>query len=130
MIEVINVTHHYGVRPVLRNVSLHVDKGEVVALMGPNGMGKTTLLGVIAGALWPIEGTVRIDGKVRRSSPENELAIRRQVVYLPAEPWLPSTRTGREWLLAVGRLYGIGEQRLMDHVPRLAGAVQSRAERR
>ena len=119
MIDVINVTHHYGVRPVLRNVSLRVDRGEVVALMGPNGMGKTTLLSVIAGALWPIEGMVKIDGKARRSTPEDELAIRRQVVYLPAEAWLPNTRTGREWLLAVGRLYGVTERRLMEHVPRL-----------
>jgi ABC-type multidrug transport system ATPase subunit len=62
---------------------------------------------------------VGIDGKVRRSTPEDELAIRKQVVYLPADAWLPSTRTGREWLLAVGRLYGVDERRLMDHVPRL-----------
>ena len=41
MIDVVHVTHHYGIRPVLKDVSLHVERGEVLALMGPNGMGKS-----------------------------------------------------------------------------------------
>jgi ABC-type multidrug transport system ATPase subunit len=113
------VTHHYGVRPVLRDVSLHVRGGELLALMGPNGMGKSTLLAVMAGLLGPIQGTVDINGKQRRHTPEEENAIRKEVVYLPAEPWLATSMTGREWLLAVGRLYDIAELRLMDHVNRL-----------
>jgi len=119
MIDVTDVTHHYGVKPVLRNVSLRVTRGEVVVLMGPNGMGKSTLVGVVAGVLWPVEGTVTIDGLRRRSDEETELAIRRKVAYLAAEPWIPLLRTGREWLLAVGRLYGVPDDRLMDHVERL-----------
>ena len=119
MIYVNNVTHHYGVRPVLRGVSLHVRRGELVALMGPNGMGKSTLLSVMAGALWPLKGSVDINGKRRRESEDEELAIRREVVYLPAEPWLPRSTTGREWVLAVGRVYGVEDERLMDHAERL-----------
>lgn len=119
MIKVVEVTHHYGVRPVLRDVSLEVHRGELMALMGPNGMGKSTLLGVMAGLLAPVRGYVEVDGKRRRRSSEEELAIRRQMVYLPAEPWMPRTMTGREWLLAVGRLYEIEELRLMDHIDRL-----------
>ncbi|HWE92677.1 MAG TPA: ABC transporter ATP-binding protein [Tepidisphaeraceae bacterium] len=119
MIEVVDVSHHYGVRPILRHVNLTVGRGEIVALMGPNGMGKTTLLAVVAGALWPLNGYVQIDGKRRRGSPEEELAIRRQVVYLPADPWMPRVQTAREWLLAIGRLYSIHDDRLMEHIPRL-----------
>src|SRR5436190_5261101 len=119
MIRVTNVTHHYGLRPVLRDVNLDVRRGEVIALMGPNGMGKSTLLGIIAGQLWPLYGTVEIGGLLRRSSRENEEAIRKQVIYLPADPWLPAGRTPREWLLAVGRVYNVDEHRLMDHVDRL-----------
>jgi ABC-2 type transport system ATP-binding protein len=119
MIRVVDVTHHYGVRPVLRQVNLEVARGEVVALMGPNGMGKSTLVGVIAGALSPIKGHVQIDGKRRRGSEEEEIAIRKMTVYLPADPWLPQNRTGREWLLAVGALYSIDPDRLMDHAQRL-----------
>jgi ABC-type multidrug transport system ATPase subunit len=106
-------------RRVLRDVSFRVERGELVALMGPNGMGKTTLLAVMAGAIAPARGQVLIDGVKRRASPEEELAIRRSVFYLPAEPWLQTSYTGREWVLAVGRLYGIEDERLMDHAERL-----------
>jgi ABC-type multidrug transport system ATPase subunit len=119
MITVIEVTHHYGVKPVLRDISLHVRRGELLALMGPNGMGKSTLLGVMAGLLAPYRGYVEVDGKRRRRTVEEESAIRKQVAYLPAEAWVPGAFTGREWLLAVGRLYGIEALRLMDHVDRL-----------
>ena len=58
MVNLISVTQHYGVRPVLHDVSLRVDSGQLVALMGPNGMGKSTLLRVAAGLLNPIKGHV------------------------------------------------------------------------
>lgn len=119
MINVAKVTQHYGVRPILRNISLTVATGEVLCLMGPNGMGKSTLLSVMAGVLTPQHGYVEINGKRRRGSPEEEQAIRREVVYLPDHPWLPQTHTGREFLLAIGRLYGVADERLMDHVDRL-----------
>jgi len=118
-VEAVNVTHHYGARPVLTSVSLAVAPGELVALVGPNGMGKTTLLGALAGILSPAFGHVRIDGMRRRESEEAELEIRRRVVYLPADAWLPSGRTGREWVLGVGRAWGAPDARLFDHGERL-----------
>ena len=119
MIELIDVTHHYGVRPVLKRIDLRIDRGEVVVIIGPNGMGKSTLLGVIGGLMAPYKGTVRIDGRTRRGSIEDELAIRRMAVFLPDQPWLPGNRTGREFLLAVGKLYDVEPGRLMEHVGRL-----------
>ncbi len=119
MIELIEVTHHYGVRPVLKRINLRIETGEVVVIIGPNGMGKSTLLGVIGGLMAPYKGEIRIDGRVRRGSVEDELAIRKAAVYLPDQPWLPGNRTGREFLLAVGRLYDVEADRLMDHVGRL-----------
>lgn len=119
MIELRGITQHYGVRPVLRDIHLRIEAGEVVVVLGPNGMGKSTLLSVAAGVLWPQRGEVWIDGRRRRGSVEEERAIRSQVVYLPDQPWLPSARTGREFLLAVGRIYGRDDDRLLEHVPRL-----------
>jgi ABC-2 type transport system ATP-binding protein len=119
MIRVPNVTHHYGVRPVLKNVSFEIKTGEVVVVVGPNGMGKTTLLGVLAGVLWPHSGYVEFDGVKRRESVEGERALRKKIFYLPDHTWLPKTSTGREFILAVGRLYGIEELRLFDHTDRL-----------
>ena len=119
MIRVVNVWHHYGVRAVLRDVSLRVEAGELVAVMGPNGMGKSTLLSLVGGLLWPLKGHVEIDGHKRRNSVEEEIEIRKKLVYLPDEPFLPINNTGRELLLAMGRLYEVEEQRLMDHVERV-----------
>ena len=119
VIRVDNVTQHYGVKPVLKNVSLVIPSASRTAVIGPNGMGKTTFLGVLAGALTPQRGSVEIDGLKRRSSVENELEIRRRTVYLPDRCFLPKNRTGREFLLGVGRLYEIAEERLIDHCQRL-----------
>ncbi|MCA9232073.1 MAG: ABC transporter ATP-binding protein [Planctomycetales bacterium] len=119
MIKVCDLTHHYGLRPVLMNVSFEVQTGELVVLLGPNGSGKTTLLGCVAGTIWPVRGHVEFDGVKRRESADRELAIRKQVAYLPDNTWLPKQHTGREFLLAVGRLYGIDDFRLFEHADRL-----------
>jgi ABC-2 type transport system ATP-binding protein len=119
VIELIDVTQHYGVRPVLRGISVRIERGEVVTILGPNGMGKSTLLGVMAGVLSPQRGTVWIDGLKRRGSEEEEWAIRKMTVFLPDQPWLPANRTGREFLLSVGRLYEVEDERLMEHVDQL-----------
>jgi ABC-type multidrug transport system ATPase subunit len=76
-------------------------------------------MSVIAGVQWPLMGHVEIDGRRRRSSPETELEIRRQVVYLPAEPWLPIGLTGRAWLLSVGGVWDVPIDHLMNHADQL-----------
>lgn len=119
MIRVENLVQHYGIRPVLKNISLEIRKGEVVAIMGPNGMGKTTLLAAMAGLLSPQKGFIEIDGKRRRRTEDEELAVRQITYYLPADPWLPTSRTGREFLIAVGMIYGIDRDRLLEHIDRV-----------
>ena len=118
-VELKGVSHHYGVRPVLQDIDLTIPYGQRVVIVGPNGMGKTTLLGLMAGVLSPVRGTVSIHGLVRRSSVETELTIRRKTVYIPDQAFLPKYLTGREWLLGVGELYEIEIDRLIDHVDRL-----------
>jgi ABC-type multidrug transport system ATPase subunit len=119
VIELRQVTQKYGVRPVLRGINLRIERGELVVVVGPNGMGKTSLLAVMAGVLAPMEGEVWIGGWKRRGSVDEELAIRQSTVYLPDQPWLPAQRTGREFLLAVGQLYGVHGDRLFEHVDQL-----------
>src|SRR3990172_8471151 len=61
-LEIKNVSHAYGPKPALQNVSLDVQRREVLALLGPSGSGKSTLLAIIAGIVKPSAGEVLLDG--------------------------------------------------------------------
>jgi lipopolysaccharide export system ATP-binding protein len=74
----------YRKRPVIRDVSLHLGRGEVVALLGPNGSGKTTCFYAIAGLVSPEGGQVIIDGRDVTSLPMYRRA-RLGIGYLPQE---------------------------------------------
>src|SRR5258707_6387084 len=119
MIRVIDISHNYGVRPVLSHVSLDVPTGQLVVLMGANGVGKSTLLSIIAGLMAPAKGYIEVNGLRRRFGEDAELQIRKQMAFLPDQPWLPEFKTGREWLMAIGQLYDLDADHLMDHISRL-----------
>lgn len=62
-LELQNLTIKYGTKPVVRDLSLDISDGEMVSLLGPSGVGKTTILKAIAGLLKPASGKIIINGK-------------------------------------------------------------------
>ena len=81
---VANLRKSYRKRPVIRDVSLALNRGEVVALLGPNGSGKTTCFYTIAGLVAPESGRVMIDGRDVTALPMYRRA-RLGIGYLPQE---------------------------------------------
>ncbi len=87
MLSIDNVTIRYEARTVVREVSLSVNAGEVLALIGPNGVGKSTLIRAGSGTLKPSAGRVTVDGQdVHRLRVEDRaklIAVVPQAVHLP-----------------------------------------------
>ena len=78
-----HVSYHAGERPILKDISLRVTSGELIAIVGRNGAGKSTLLQVIAGLLPVSQGDVRLDGQPLRHLTRK--AIARQLALLPQQ---------------------------------------------
>jgi len=70
MITVRGLTHEFSGRAVLKDIDIEVEQGEIVAIMGSSGGGKTTLLRCISGLITPTRGSVEVDGVDVRKEPE------------------------------------------------------------
>ncbi len=106
MLDALNITKSYGMRPVLRDVSLRVTKGEFVAILGPNGTGKTTLLRVCATLIKPEKGQLVVDGvnaltEANRARAKLGVVSHHTLVY----PDL----TAEENLQFYARMYGVSD---------------------
>lgn len=62
ILEINNIVKKFGGKTVLNDVTLHLESGKVLGILGPNGQGKTTLLNIIAGLYKPTIGTVKVNG--------------------------------------------------------------------
>lgn len=74
-LEIRNVSVDFDGSPVLANVSLRVERGEIVAVLGPSGSGKSTLLRVVAGLVPTSSGSVRIDGTDMKGTPTHRRGV-------------------------------------------------------
>lgn len=107
MIQVseLHFTTEDGIK-VLEDVHLHVDRGELVYLVGEAAVGKTLLLGLLGAQIPPQQGQILVHGRnVARLSREKALALRRQIALLP-QAFAPLSRTTRENLMFKLRALG------------------------
>ncbi|SFH07784.1 lipopolysaccharide export system ATP-binding protein [Palleronia marisminoris] len=131
----------YRKRPVIRDVSLNLARGEVVALLGPNGSGKTTCFYAIAGLVTPDGGTVLIDGREVTTLPMYRRA-RMGIGYLPQEMSIFRGLTVEDNILAIlelvekdrharrDRLEGLLQEFSISHLRSTPSLALSGGERR
>ena len=127
VIRVTDLTAGYGGLPVVRNLNLHVESGEVVALLGSNGAGKTTTLLTIGGVLPAIGGSVEVSGESTVGVPVHRVA-RRGLALLPADRGIIFQLTvGENLRLHRRKRDKSGADPALDYFPQLAQLVDRRA---
>jgi len=102
MIRLKAVTKRYYDFTAVDNLSLEVNDGEIVGIIGHNGAGKSTTLKMIAGLIEPTQGTVEVMG---RDIQKNSVAVKKQIGYLPEESPLYENMSARQYLLFFSELY-------------------------
>jgi heme exporter protein A len=108
-IELERLERRYGERVALGGVSVRVEEGQTLAVLGGNGAGKTTLLRVLAGLLRPHDGSARVLGA---ALPGERWRLPPQVGYLGHEPLLYRELSGRENLRYHADLHGVPHTRI------------------
>jgi tungstate transport system ATP-binding protein len=86
LIEVVDLSHGYGTREVLKGLNMGIGKGEVFALIGPTGVGKTTLLRIMGLLELPRAGEIYFDGKSIPRSGRQRLEMRRRMSFVHQKP--------------------------------------------
>ena len=112
-----NLFKSYKNRPVVKDLSIKVDQGEIVGLLGPNGAGKTTTFYMVVGLVAPDQGNVLLGGEDVTNLPMH-LRAQRGISYLPQEPSVFRKLTVEENVLAVIEAMGL---------PSLEGKKKARA---
>ena len=119
-IAVDRLGHRYADRTALEDVSFDVTPGEIFALLGPNGGGKTTTFRILATLLVPTTGTVRVFGDDVRTA---AAAVRRSLGVVFQSPAIDGMLTVRENLVCHGHLYGLRGRELTSRIDGVLAAV-------
>lgn len=113
MIDVKGLTRYYGEKRAISDVTFHVNKGEVLGLLGPNAAGKTTTMRILTCYMPPTSGTAIVGGY---DIFEQSLEIRKIIGYLPENPPLYMDMEVSDYLTFVGKLKGVEKGRLQSEV--------------
>ncbi len=126
LVDAQGLTCGYGKLPVVRELDLRIDEGEIVCLLGANGAGKTTTLLTLAGALPRLSGSLEVMGRPVKSARPFEVA-RRGVAIVPEGRGLFYALTVAENLrLRKHRRSTVTQGELLEYFPALAGLMNRR----
>lgn len=107
-ISIQNLTKLYNEQKALDNVSLEINKGEIVGLLGPNGAGKSTMMKIITCFIPPTKGSVKVCGY---DIFDNPMDVRKKIGYLPEHNPLYLDMYVREFLDFIAGVHGLGKQK-------------------
>jgi ABC-2 type transport system ATP-binding protein len=142
MVQVSSITHRFGQRVALNEVSFEVERGKLFGLLGPNGSGKSTLFRILTTLIAPASGTASIAGA---DVVRNPSAVRRRIGVVFQKPSLDGKLSVFENLKHQGHLYGLAGSKLKlrceammerfdvadrrnDRAETLSGGLQRRVE--
>ena len=116
-IQVKNLSKKFNDTIAVNNINLNIEKNKTLGLLGPNGCGKTTTIGMLLGLIKPSEGEIIIDGKNLDKYSRDEILVRINF----ASPYieLPKKLTVQQNLEVYGRLYGI--KNLQERIEEISG---------
>ena len=103
-LEVINLSKSYKAKEAVKDISFKINRNEIIGILGPNGCGKTTTIGMILGLLKPSQGKVLINGIEIEN---NRVDLLNKLNFISPYIELPKKLTVRQNLVVYGRLYDI-----------------------
>ena len=119
-IEIINLNKQYNKILAVKNINFKINKGSIVGLLGPNGCGKTTTIGMILGLIKPTSGTVFINSQ-NIENENNRTKVLEKVNFISPYVELPKKLTVEENLKVYGKLYGVNnlQDKISDLIKQL-----------
>ena len=104
IIEIKKISKSLGGKPILKNISFSLNRGQILGLLGPNGAGKSTLFGLIAGKIFPDFGEIRLNGEIINNIPIHKRS-QRGISLLEQHKGLFENMTAYENLYAILELH-------------------------
>ena len=118
-LEIKNLYKAYGKKEVLKGINLTLARGQIVGLIGKNGIGKSTTIDCVIGSKNINDGEILIDGK---DIQKKALEVKKLFGYTPSEPCLYEAMTGYEYLAFMASIYNIDKTTYKDKMMSLANS--------
>jgi len=113
MIIVENLSKKFGTLLAVKDLNLHIKKGEFYSLLGPNGAGKTTTVKIIAGLMRPTQGRVLINGY---DIEKEYIKVKQILGFIPDNPFLYENLTPYEFLRFIGDIFGVDKDKVLKSI--------------